>query len=84
VTAENTHYGVIVFSGDPDAEHPDDELRGSHPTMRLIACGPERFCWDALTTYTATCPLREWETAEVLARDLATVMRPSWATGAPE
>lgn len=82
--ATNTHYAVIVFSGDPASEHPDAELRGSHPTMQLLACGPERFCWDTLTTHTATVPLRQWETAEVLARDPATVIRPPWATGTPE
>lgn len=63
-----THYGVITFSGDPDEEHPDDELRGMHPLMEHIACGPEDFCWDALANWTNKHPLRLWEQAEVLIR----------------
>jgi hypothetical protein len=64
----NTHYAVIAFSGDPADEHPDDDLRGSYPSLQLVACGPEEFCWVSLAKWTATHPLRLWETAEVLAR----------------
>lgn len=69
-----SHYGVITFSGDPDNEHPDAELRGKHPLMEHIACGPEAFCWDALARWTTAHPLRMWEEAEVLARDPANVL----------
>jgi hypothetical protein len=71
-----THYAVIGFSGDPASEHPDDELRGRGPSLDLIACGPENFCWDALAKWTAEHPLRMWEEAEVLARDPALVRNP--------
>lgn len=67
----NSHYAVIAFSGDPAREHPDPELRGKAPHLRLIACGDESFCWAALTRWTAGHPLRRWETAEVLQRDPA-------------
>lgn len=66
----NTHYAVIEFSGDPALEHDDEELRGHAPSLTLIACGPEDFCWQQLTNWTKKHPLRMWETAEVLARDL--------------
>lgn len=66
----NTHYAVIAFSGDPVGEHPDPELNGHEPRLLLIACGPETFCWEALATWTAKQPLRMWEEAEVVARDL--------------
>lgn len=72
----NSHYGVIMFSGDPDEEHPDEELRGHGPFVELIVCGPEDFCWDALARYTAEHPLRMWEECEVLARDPALVRPP--------
>ena len=65
----NTHYAVIVFSGDPASEHPDEELRGRPPSLEFIACGPREFCWMALVDWTAEHPLRQWEEAEVLARD---------------
>jgi hypothetical protein len=65
----NTHYGVIVFSGDPASEHEDEELRGREPHLRLIACGDESYCWEALVLWTKKHPLREWENVEVLARD---------------
>lgn len=65
----NTHYGVIVFSGDPTKEHEDEELRGRSPHLQLIACGPEAFCWKCLAEWTEKHPLREWENAEVVARD---------------
>lgn len=68
----NTHYAVIVFSGDPAGEHDDDELRGRGPSMDMIACGPEDFCWKAVAAYTAAHPLRRWESVEVLTRDPAT------------
>lgn len=64
----NTHYGVIEFSGDPASEHPDEELRGQPPSLRLIAAGPEDFCWQSLANWTAKHPLRMWETAEVVTR----------------
>lgn len=64
----NTHYGVIAFSGDPDSEHSDEELKGKGPSMELIASGPEDFCWDALDKWTTKHPLRLWESAEVLVR----------------
>jgi hypothetical protein len=64
----NTHYAVIHFSGDPADEHPDPDLRGSCPSLQFIACGPEDFCWSSLAAWTATHPLRLWETAEVLVR----------------
>jgi len=65
----NTHYAVVAFSGDPAGEHPDPDLCGTSPSLTLIAAGPEQFCWDAVARWTATHPLRMWETAEVLARD---------------
>lgn len=64
----NTHYAVIVFSGDPAEEHPAEDLRGSGPSMTLIAAGSEEFCWTALAAWTAKHPLRMWEEAEVLTR----------------
>lgn len=69
----NTHYGVLVFGGDPAGEHPDEVLRGQGPTMEFICAGPEEFCWAVLTRRTAEHPLRMWETAEVLARDISAV-----------
>ena len=67
-----SHYAVIVFSGDPCSEHPDEDLRGSEPRMEFIAQGSAEFCWEALARWTDGHPLRMWEEAEVLARDLAT------------
>lgn len=64
-----THYAVILFSGDPDNEHLDESLRGAGPHMTLIACGPYDFCWRELDSWTHKHPLREWEHAEVLARE---------------
>lgn len=64
----NTHYAVIAFSGDPDSEHPDEELRGTGPSLQLIAAGPEGFCWDSLDQWTRKHPLRMWEDAEVVER----------------
>lgn len=69
----NTHYGVLVFGGDPAGEHPDEELRGQAPRMELLCSGPEEFCWKAVSRWTAKKPLRMWETAEVLARDPSVV-----------
>ena len=71
----NTHYAVVVFSGDPAAEHPDEELRGHAPSLSLIACGPEDFCWRAAADWTAEHPLRIWEDVEVLPRDPVRVER---------
>lgn len=64
----NTHYAVIYFGGDPASEHPDADLCGRSPSLDLIACGPEEFCWSSLMAWTAKHPLRVWETAEVVAR----------------
>lgn len=69
----NTHYGVIVFSGDPAGEHPDVDLCGTGPSALFVACGPEAFCWEALVAWTAENPLRLWEEAEVLTRNPALV-----------
>lgn len=68
-----SHYGVIVFSGDPAGEHPDEALCGSSPSMGFIACGSRDYCWRALATWTDKHPLRTWEEAEVLARDMTVV-----------
>lgn len=65
----NTHYAVVVFSGDPAGEHDDDELRGEGPGLTMIACGEEAFCWKAVAAWTLAHPLRQWETVEVLARN---------------
>jgi hypothetical protein len=75
-TPGNTHYGVIVFSGDPAGEHEDEALRGHSPSLTLIGCGPEQFCWEALARWTAKHPLRLWEEAEVLARHSSVVRDP--------
>jgi hypothetical protein len=64
----NTHYAVLAFSGDPDEEHPDEELRGTGPSLTLIAAGDEDFCWESLARWTEKHPLRMWEEAEVLVR----------------
>jgi hypothetical protein len=64
----NTHYGVIVFSGDFDNDHPDAELRGCAPRLTLIVCGDEEFCWKWLARWTMQHPLRRYESVEVLAR----------------
>lgn len=69
----NTHYGVIVFGGDFDDDHPDEALRGQAPSLTLIAAGPEEFCWQALSEWTSKHPLRRDEYAEVLSRDLQVV-----------
>jgi hypothetical protein len=69
----NTHYGVVVFGGDFDNDHPDPLLRGESPHMELIACGGEEHCWDALRDWLTTHPLRRDEHAEVLTRDLSAV-----------
>lgn len=65
----NTHYAVVSFSGDPGGEHPDEDLHGMPPSLALVACGSEAFCWDAIARWTAKHPLRMWEEVEVLARD---------------
>lgn len=69
----NTHYAVVTFGGDPAGEHPDEELRGEEPRMTFIACGREAFCWEHLAHWTEAHPLRMWEEAEVLARDVGLV-----------
>lgn len=63
----NSHRAVIEFSGDPDGEHPDPELRGQSPLMTLIASGDEIFCWQQLRKYTQNHPLRTWEKGFILA-----------------
>lgn len=73
----NTHYALIMFSGDPDNEHPDEELRGTEPSARLIAAGSEQFCWDSLAKWTANHPLRMWEDAEVVERHPSVVRPPA-------
>lgn len=73
----NTHYAVVAFSGDPAGEHPDEDLRGHGPSLTLVGCGPEAFCWQALAKWTERHPLRLWETAEVLARDPSVVRVPT-------
>lgn len=72
---ENTHYGIVVFSGDPASEHPDAELRGQSPSITLIACGPEQFCWDRLVSWADSHPLRMWEDVEVVTRHSSVVRR---------
>jgi hypothetical protein len=64
----NTHYAVLVFEGDPAAEHPDPELRGRGPRLTLIGAGSPDFCWAAIDRWTTRHPLRRWEHAEVVAR----------------
>lgn len=64
----NTHYALIYFSGDFDWDHEDEELCGREPHLTLIGCGPEQFCWDALSRWTVTHPLRKWEIGEVVTR----------------
>lgn len=76
----NTHYGVIHFTGDPVGEHPDPQLRGKGPSLELIAAGPEDYCWKALERWSASRPLRQWETAEVLARHPSVVVPPAGST----
>lgn len=66
----NTHYAVIAFSGDPSGEHPDPELSGEPPSLNLIACGDEAFCWKAAAAWTLKHPLRQWENVEILARTI--------------
>jgi hypothetical protein len=69
----NTHYAVLAFSGDPDGEHPDPELRGRGPQLELIAAGDEAFCWQHVEAWTARHPLAMWQHAEVVARDPSVV-----------
>jgi hypothetical protein len=64
----NTHYAILVFSGDPGSEHPDPDLRGRGPQLILIGSGSEEFCWSAITDWTRKHPLRQFEHAEVVAR----------------
>jgi hypothetical protein len=72
---DNTHYALLLFSGDPGEEHPDDELRGLCPSTTLLAAGPEPYCWEAVLRWTEANPLRLWEHAEVVARDPNLVRR---------
>ncbi len=78
----NTHYAVLAFSGDPDGEHPDPELCGTCPSLRLIAAGPEDFCWESLARWTDQHPLRMWEDAEVVERHPSVVRMPAAREGA--
>ena len=73
----NNFYAVVHFSGDPDAEHPDPDLKGTGPQMTLIAAGDEQYCWEALIRWTGRHPLRMWERAEVLARTIAEAPLPA-------
>lgn len=66
--AGNTHYAVLYFAGDFDNDHPDEELRGSSPSMTLLGAGDEAFCWKQCADWTAKHPLRRHEHAEVLLR----------------
>lgn len=76
MTVANTHYAVVVFGGDPGAEHPDEELRGRGPHLELIACGSESFCWEHVSVWVGNHPLQDWQTVEVLMRDPAVVRVP--------
>jgi hypothetical protein len=69
MSAANTHYAVVVFSGDPASEHPEEDLRGGAPSLSLVACGSESFCWESIARWTTDHPLRLWEDVEILARD---------------
>ena len=80
----NTHYALIMFSGDPANEHPDADLRGQAPSATFIAAGPEQFCWDSLTQWTAKHPLRMWEEAEVVERHSSVVRLPVALPGKPQ
>lgn len=84
----NTHYAVVVFSGDPDGEHEADDLRGRGPLMDLIAGGSEEWCWKVIGEWTERHPLRKWEDVEVLARDPQRVAddasRAAFATSNPK
>lgn len=81
----NTHYAVIVFGGDPGSEHPDEDLRGSAPSIFLLGCGPEDFCWGSAARWTAKHPLRMWEEVEIVRRHPSVVRtildRPDDAVG---
>lgn len=63
-----SHFAVVYFCGDPTGEHPEVDLAGHEPSLTIIACGPEQFCWDALYAWTSRNTLRDGETAEVLQR----------------
>jgi hypothetical protein len=69
----NTHYALVVFSGDFDGDHPDPDLRGTGPSATLVAAGPAAHCWKALAAWTERHPLRRDEAAEVVLRDLRLV-----------
>lgn len=69
LNAAVTHYGVIIFDGDPGDTHPNPRFRGRPPYMLLAAGGSESWCWSALTALTREMPLVEGQHAEVLKRD---------------
>lgn len=69
--SDNTHYGLIMFGGDYDNDHPDPELRGTGPSAFFVASGDEAFCWDGLAQWTEHHPLGRDQRAEVVARDPA-------------
>lgn len=71
----NTHYAVIYFPGDL-GNHPDPELNGRGPHLDLIAAGPEDYCWEAAVKYTASHPLKQGQSIEVLARNPRLVVTP--------
>lgn len=70
----NTHYALVVFSGDFAGDHPDPDLRGTGPSATLIAAGPSPHCWRAAAAWTERCPLRRDEAIEVVLRDLQLVV----------
>lgn len=80
----NTHYAVLVFSGDYDNDNPDPELRGKGPDLTLIAAGPEEHCWTTLAEWTEKHGLRRDEHAEVLTRCPSAVRPPPSTLPSPE
>jgi hypothetical protein len=66
----NTHYALVVFSGDYDNDHPDPDLRGRAPDADLIAAGPEQFCWEAAARWTTKRPLQRGQHVEIVARTM--------------
>lgn len=53
-----THYALLIFGGDFDDDHPNEELRGSHPRIEFLGAGDEEFCWRAIAQWTEKIPLR--------------------------
>lgn len=65
----NTHYGLLVFLGDFDGDHPDEARRGCAPSLEFLAAGPEQFCWDSVGKYVLERGLQRDELVEVVTRD---------------